>query len=244
MRICARSRRRSRRRLLPACRLTAPPPARWLLCARRAGRRSVRAARVARCARSPAAAVGRASRSSPGSTATSRRCGISTKSSSSCAARARSAHRTQPRQDGREHAHDRIRRRSQPQLARRNSGPRRATDLGRCPSPSRRRIGTSSTSIPRSSSSCMARSGPFRTRRPARSSRRFRDGAGALARPAVHVTHAWLARDAGVDRIPILTVEFARGAPREETGPALLAGLAAVLEGPMPEPEQGEFFVR
>lgn len=35
----------------------------------------------------------------------------------------------------------------------------------------------------------------------------------------------------GIDRqVPILTIEFARGAPAEETGPALLGGLRAVLD--------------
>ena len=95
-----------------------------------------------------------------------------------------------------------------------------------------------------------ARSGPFvNYDGPARKlAAAFRDGAGAPwhVRPSMgYPTPGSLGTWAGVDRgIPILTVEFARGAPREETGPPLLAGLAAVLDGLMPEPEQGEYFVR
>ncbi|MEE2940004.1 MAG: M14 family zinc carboxypeptidase [Planctomycetota bacterium] len=95
-----------------------------------------------------------------------------------------------------------------------------------------------------------ARSGPFvNFDGPARGhAEAFRDGAGSpwRVRPSMgYPTPGSLGTWAGVDRgIPILTIEFARGAPREETGPPLLAGLEAVLVGPTAEPDQGEFYVR
>lgn len=95
-----------------------------------------------------------------------------------------------------------------------------------------------------------ARSGPFvNFDGPAQKlAAAFRDGAGApwYVRPSMgYSTPGSLGTWAGVDRgTPILTVEFARGAPREDTGPPLLAGLAAILEGPWPEPVPDDFYVR
>ena len=44
---------------------------------------------------------------------------------------------------------------------------------------------------------------------------------------------SWMGRDRGQ---PILTLEFLRGSPPEQTGPALLAGLGAVIrDGPLEE---------
>lgn len=95
-----------------------------------------------------------------------------------------------------------------------------------------------------------ARGGPFvNFDGPARDlAAAFCDAAGSPWRvqPSMgYSTPGSLGNWAGVDRgIPTLTIEFARGAPPEETLPPLLAGLAAVLDGTMPERDRGEFRVR
>lgn len=86
-----------------------------------------------------------------------------------------------------------------------------------------------------------ARSGPFvNFDGPAETqAATFRSGAGRPWRvqPSMgYPTPGSLGTWVGVDRgIPILTIEFARGAPADETGPPLLGGLAALLDGPLPE---------
>jgi len=68
--------------------------------------------------------------------------------------------------------------------------------------------------------------------------RRFAAAAGApwfvkpsMGYPTPGSLGSWMGRDRGR---PILTIEFRRGAPEEETGPALVLGLRAVIrEGPL-----------